>query len=79
MAPDSTVEFPRGSYERGYYVGEQRALSRQELGLPLDRPSTDAEILDMAIEDLIRYRESRRVDAYPEWVGKDGWMPAVMP
>ena len=54
MAPSHSdeVEFPRGSFERGYYIGEQRAVSRQKLGLPLDRPSTDAEIVEMAIADL---------------------------
>lgn len=39
------VQYPRGSFERGYYIGEQRALSRLALGLPLDRVSKDADLV----------------------------------
>lgn len=45
MAPSHSdeVEFPRGSYERGHYVGEQRALNRLLLGLPVNASPSKAE------------------------------------
>jgi len=63
------------AYERGYYVATQRAISRQELGLSLDRPSTDAELRSATHGYTITLDESAQavqaiVDAY--WESEDG-------
>jgi hypothetical protein len=52
-------------YERGYYVGEQRAINRMALGLPLHRPSTDIEIIDMAIIGLQEARKQAALADFP--------------
>ena len=35
---------PEEAFDHAYWLATQRAISRTELGLPLDRPSTDEEI-----------------------------------
>lgn len=37
-------------YERGHYVATQRAINRQELGLPLDRSATDEELRQLRVD-----------------------------
>lgn len=72
MAPSHSdeVEFPRGSYERGYYVGEQRAISRLALGLPLDRSATDIEALGMGVIDMTNYLNAECARVHQEQLDK---------